>query len=293
LSLFLRIAGALLGWVAGSVLRIRRRHVEDSMAAAAIERPREVARGMYRALGVSAMEFLWMAMAGERALRRVRIEAGSVDAWRAAVAGGKGVVVAATHTGNWDLAACAIARDVELTVVTKHLSVRWLDRIWQTARASLGVRLVGAVGALAVGRDALRRGGVVAMMIDQVPASAQRALIVDFLGRPALADRAPAALAAASGAPLVVAASRRTEDGSHELHVLGVHSPPRRPGRAWIDTTTQDATEALASFVRRHPSQWLWLHRRWKRLDRSSARAMLAPPCKTRSSSPAAPSRAA
>jgi KDO2-lipid IV(A) lauroyltransferase len=248
---------------------------------------------MYRALGASAMEFLWMAVAGERALRRVHIDAGSVDAWRGALARGRGVVVAASHTGNWDLAACAIAREVDLTVVTKHLSVRWLDRIWQTARASLGVRLVGADGALGVCRDALRTGGVVAMMIDQVPASARGAVVVDFLGRPALADRAPAALAAASGAPLVVTASRRAEDGGHELHVLGVHIPPRRPGRAWIDATTEAANAALASFVRRHPSQWLWLHRRWKRLDRGPARAMLAPPCKTRSSSPAAPSRAA
>jgi KDO2-lipid IV(A) lauroyltransferase len=287
------IAGALLGWLAGSVLRIRRRHVEQSMAAAGIEQPRVAARAMYRGLGVSAMEFLWMVATGKRALRRVRIDEGSVNAWREALALGKGVVVAASHTGNWDLAACAIARDVELTVVTKHLSVRWLDRIWQTARASLGVRLVDARGALGLGREALRRGGVVAMMIDQVPASARGAVVVDFLGRPALADRAAAALAAASGAPLVVAASRRTEDGGHRLHVLGVYAPPHRPGRAWIDTTTQAASEALASFVRRYPSQWLWLHRRWKRLDHGSARAMLAPPCKTRSSSPAAPSTAA
>ncbi len=289
----LRMLGALLGWLAGSVLRIRRAHVEESMRAAGVERPREEARRMYRELGVSLVEFLWLALGARRAVEAATIDEGSALAWRQALARGKGVVVAASHTGSWDLAACAVARDVELTVVTKHLSVRWLDRVWQRTRAARGVKLVDARGALRAGRDALARGGAVAMMIDQVPGSPRQAAVVSFLGRPALADRAPAALAALAGAPLVVAASRRLSDGTHRLHVLSVHEPPARPGPAWIASVTVAATQDLEAFVRRYPSQWLWLHRRWKRLDRSAAGTMLASPCTTRSPSPAAPSRAA
>jgi KDO2-lipid IV(A) lauroyltransferase len=251
---------------------------------------------MYRSLGTSAVEFLWMAAGGaaaRRVLRRVRIDAASTGAWSEALGQGRGVVVAASHTGNWDLAACALAQSVDLLVVTKRLRVRWLDRFWQTSRAAQGVMLADARGALRRARGVLRRGGVVAMMIDQVPTAARHAVGVDFLGRPALVDRAPAALAARAGAPLVVAASRRGPDGSQVLHVLGVHSPPARPARVWIDRATADATHALDRFVRAYPSQWLWLHRRWKRLDPSAGGAMLARPCPTPSSSPVAPSRAA
>ncbi len=102
------------------------------------------------------------------------------------------------------------------------------------------------------------------MMIDQVPASPRHAVTVEFLGAKAHADRAAAALAAASGAPLVVAASRRDERGRQVLQVLDVLLPPHRATRAWIERATRDATSALEAFVRRHPSQWLWLHRRWK-----------------------------
>jgi KDO2-lipid IV(A) lauroyltransferase len=180
-----------------------------------------------------------------------------------------------------------------LTVVTKHLSVRWLDRFWQRTRARLGVRLVDAHGAMARGREALRRGGAVAMMIDQVPASPRHALACRFLGQMAAVDRAPAVLAAATGAPLVVAASRRAGDGSQVLHVLAVVQPPGGPhpaaprSRAWVDEATRAATAALDSFVREHPSQWLWMHRRWKPM-------LAAPPCPTPipSSSPAAASPA-
>ena len=220
-----------------------------------------------------------MAARGRSALDVVAIEPGSRAVWSQALSGGRGVVVAASHTGNWDLSACAIAREVDLLVVTKRLSVRWLDRFWQSTRARLGVRLTGALGAVARAREVLRRGGAVAMMIDQVPAAGQRSVPVVFLGRPAHADRAAAAIAAAAGAPLVVAVGRRSASGRHVLYVLDVLTPPGRPSRAWIDEATRRATRQLERFVLSYPDQWLWMHRRWK--------PMLAASCRTPSSSPA------
>jgi KDO2-lipid IV(A) lauroyltransferase len=306
----LRAAGWLLGWLAGSVLRVRRTHVEESMRSAGIANADRCARAMYRELGRSAVEFLWLALVGRRALRveespiprrfaaracglHVRIEEESRARWTEALGLGRGVVVAASHTGNWDLAACAIARDVPLLVVTKRLRVRWLDRLWQGTRAAQGVMLAGARGALRRARGVLARGGAVAMMIDQVPERSRHAVDVDFLGRAALVDRAPAALAASARAPLVVAAARRGAGGEQVLHVLDVIVPPPRAGRAWVDAASAAATRALDRFVRTYPTQWLWLHRRWKRLDRRRGAGMLAVPCTTPSSSPAAPSRAA
>jgi KDO2-lipid IV(A) lauroyltransferase len=292
-----RALGAVLGWLAGSVLRIRRAHVEASMLAAGLSRVRREAGAMYAALGASAIEFLWMAWQGKRALEQVRVEERSLALWNEALARGRGVVIAASHTGNWDLAACAMAQRVELLVVTKRLHVRWLDRFWQSTRGALGVRLAEGRGAMATSREVLRRGGAVAMMIDQVPGAARHAIAVEFLGRPALADRAPATLAAATGAPLVVAAARRDESGRHWLHVLDVVQPPARDSRAWIPLATRTATVALDRFVRAYPSQWLWLHRRWKPIlpapcpPRSRSSRLGQPP--TPSSSPADASRAA
>ncbi len=294
-----RLLGALLGWLAGSVLRIRRAHVETSMRTAGVAHTAREARRMYAELGTSAIEFLWMAARGPKALEHAGIDAGSTERWQQALASGRGVVVAASHTGNWDLAACVVARQVELMVVTKRLSVGWIDRFWQRTRAALGVRLADARGAMRRAGEVLARGGAVAMMIDQVPSSARHALGVEFLGRPALADRAPAALAARTGAPLVVAASRRDVTGRHRLHVLTVLEPPVRPGRAWIDEATREATRALDAFVRRNPSQWLWMHRRWKpmlapaRSQRAGANEKAPCSSPTPSSSPVAASRAA
>ncbi|MGH7270172.1 MAG: lysophospholipid acyltransferase family protein, partial [Polyangiaceae bacterium] len=200
---------------------------------------------------------------------------GSSGPWQRAIGLRRGVVIAGSHTGNWDLAACATAKSVELCVVTKRLSVRSLDRFWQSTRARQGIKLVDPRGALSIGRVALARGAAVVMMIDQVPASPRHALGVTFLGQRAMADRGPAALAAVRRAPLVVAASRRDARGGHLLYVLDVLVPPARPTRRWIDDATRASTRALDAFVRAHPSQWLWLHRRWKAVDPQGSAATL------------------
>jgi KDO2-lipid IV(A) lauroyltransferase len=287
-----RALGALVGWLAGSVLHYRRAHVEDAMRAAGIADASVLARAMYRALGISMVEVLALG-ASPRGLARVRVDAASRVRWLEALALGRGVVIAGTHTGNWDLAACAVAQETPLLVVSKRLSVRWLDRFWQATRAARGVRLAYARGALSAARGVLGAGGAVVMMIDQVPTSARHGNDVDFLGRRALTDRSPATLAAVRRAPLVVAAGRRDEHGGQVLHVLDVLVPPARAGRGWIDAATEAATRELDAFVRAHPDQWLWLHRRWKRLDPGAALGTLQAPCPIPSSSPGGASRAA
>jgi KDO2-lipid IV(A) lauroyltransferase len=308
----LRAVGAVLGWFAGSVARIRRRHVESSMAASGVASPAREAGAMYRSLGVSAAEFLWLAGRGPGAAIHAQVDERSRGALAEAFAGGKGVVFAASHTGNWDLAACAMARalrGLEFLVVTKHLRARGLDRFWQETRGAQGVSLAPPEGAMERALRTLSRGGAVAMMIDQVPEVARHAVRGAVLGRPAWIDVSPAVVAARAHAPLVVAASRREANGEHTLAVLGVFVPPPRAGRAWIEATAVAASRALDRFVDAHPGQWLWLHRRWRdpRGLRPSRRSpnrrrsgtAEAPelhslsPCKTPSSSPDTPSPAA
>jgi KDO2-lipid IV(A) lauroyltransferase len=262
---------------------------------------------MYRALGASAFEFLWVAGRGRAASLHASLDGPSRARLEAALAADRGIVLAASHTGNWDLAACAMARLLasglggtgarEFLVVTKHLSVRRLDEFWQATRAAQGVHLAPARGSMARARDVLSNGGAVATMIDQVPARRRHALRGEVLGRPAWIDRAPAALAARSGAPLVVAASRRDPSGEHRLEVLGVHEPPARAGRRWVDRATACASRELDGFIRAHPTQWLWLHRRWRdplevRPSTEEPMTLNSPspcpaPLTTRSSSPA------
>jgi len=277
-----RATGALgspLAALVGDVLRVRRNHVEGAMARAGVDDAAQGARGMYRSLAAAVFELMWLAARAPGAVRQVATFAPGA---REAIA--RGAVIAASHTGNWDLAVCALAQERPVSLVTKRLSVRGLDAFWQRARGRAGVSLLEADGAAREAMAALARGELVVMMIDQRPPA--RGVVAEFLGAQVLVDRAPAALAARAGVPLVVAAQERTRTG-HVLHALAVLEPPSRERVAWIDDASRRATAALDAFVRARPAQWLWMHRRWRAISY---------PCairSTRSSSPAGPSGAA
>ena len=228
-----------------------------------------LAAAMYRSLGASLVEVLWLAAHPEVPASGMT----AMDEWSRAQleearAKGRGVVLATAHAGNWELAAAALAETCPLTVVVKPMSVGWIDRFCADARRARGIGLVMPERALERARDVLARGELVAMLIDQVPERARHSVVADFLCGQVDVDRAPAALAAAMRAPLVVAASRRTADGRQLLEVLAVLEPPERDRRAWAVDATRTATRALDRWVHAHPTQWLWMHRRWRAAPR-------------------------
>jgi KDO2-lipid IV(A) lauroyltransferase len=256
-------AGALLACLVGTILGVRRAHVVSSMRTAGIAQPERTARRMYRALGRGVFELIALSIAGRRALRHaLGLEPWELAGWRALNSGGR--VMAVAHTGNWDLVACAVAQGIPLTVVTKHLSIRWLDGWWQGLRKRYGVNLVPIGRAWGAGRDALRRGELVAMLIDQAPVRSKGTTRAPFLGRTARVDLAPALLAMRARVPLVGAFPKRLEDGRLTVELGPVLVPPARASRPWAEAAMRELTAALDDFVRRHPEQWLWMHRRWK-----------------------------
>lgn len=284
-------AGAGLGWLAGSMLRIRRRAVETAMRRAQLSEPARVAAAMYRGLGTGVFELLWLA--GVRAERRraaIREHVVMDDDFAVALheACERGpVVLAASHTANWELAAFGAATSLaeqgrRLAVVVKPQSVGAFHAFCTDLRKTCGLVLIAPEGAVGAARKHLAAGGVLAMPIDQVPDRARHGVAVPFLGAQALADRAPAALARATGATLLVVAASRAGRGQrlHLLAELPPHARGESSANAWIANATREATRALDRFVTAEPAYWLWLHRRWRapRETRDERRAPLVVP---------------
>jgi KDO2-lipid IV(A) lauroyltransferase len=270
------ILAAVAAFVVGDVFRVRRSHVEGAMARAGVLDPVRSARAMYRNLGKGLFELLLAAIVrSDGALRHVAVPEQAIAALRAR---GRGAVVATAHTGNWDLCACAVAAVVPLSVVTKRLRIRWLDALWQGARRRRSVRLLAIGRAAGAATDALRRGELVAMLVDQAPERRRGVTSTRFLGESAWVDLAPALVAMRARAPLVVAFPRREPDGRHSVEIAAVLEPPEKPSRAWAVGAMTEATRRLECFVMRHPDQWLWMHRRWKALppDARSGRSATA-----------------
>jgi KDO2-lipid IV(A) lauroyltransferase len=268
-------AGAALGWLAGSVLRIRRAAVERAMIRAGVADPKRQARAMYAGLGAGVFELFWLAAAApelrDETLRTHVVLDDDLDVALFEAAQRGPVVLAASHTANWELLAYGAAqvlarRGQKLAVVVKPQSVGAFDAFCTQLRRTCGLELIAPSGAFDEAKRRLAAGAIVAMPIDQVPERKRHGVSVPFLGAAALADRAPAALARATGATLlVVAASRdgRVQRG-HLLAELPPHARGESTASAWIEHATREATRVLEAFVRSKPASWLWLHRRWR-----------------------------
>jgi KDO2-lipid IV(A) lauroyltransferase len=265
--------GSALGFLAGSVFRIRRALVAGAMARAGIVAPDAVAAAMYRRLGRGVFDLLHLAgaSAAERdlAIASVVVEGSALAAMDAALARGP-VIFFASHTGNWELAAAAAARLLatrkrRLAVVAKAMHARGVDAFVMGLRRALGVEVILPTGAFANARRALRAGHVLVTPIDQVPDRSEHGMEVRFLRETAWADRAPATLAWRAKATVLVVAALRDEDGER-VRLLDTIPPPPDGARSriWIDDTTRRATAALDAFVLARPESWLWLHRRWR-----------------------------
>lgn len=245
------------------------------MRRAHVAEPRAAAAAMYRSLGAGVFELLWLAgVSPERRAAAIREHVQMDDDLAVALheARERGpVVLAASHTANWELVAFGAASSLaaegrRLAVVVKPQSVGTFDAFCTHLREACGLVLIAPAGAFAAAQARLRAGDVVAMPIDQVPDRVSHGVAAPFLGAQAVADRAPLALARKCGATvLVVAASR--EGRTQRIHLLA-ELPPHRRGEssanAWITSATREATRALDAFVRAEPASWLWLHRRWR-----------------------------
>ena len=102
----------------------------------------------------------------------------------------------------------------------------------------------------------------VAMLVDQ---HYVKGVDVTFFGRRCKAN------------PLIAALARHVESPIHGTRIVrrpGGHFqayfteeiPPVRDAEGKIDIqgTMQAITDVVESWIREHPEQWLWLHRRWR-----------------------------
>lgn len=181
----------------------------------------------------------------------------------AAVARGRGVVVASAHFGNWEFAGSTLAASGwPVDAVMQRLGNRHLNRYVEHVRAKLGMGLIDRVGAWDRLTESLAAGRVVAFVADQD--ARHRGVFVPFFGRPASTHKAPALLALRTGAPFFVGGVQRI--GAQRYHAWLVRLDPIQglgTKEQVIDLTRRWLAE-VERRVRLFPEQYFWHHKRWK-----------------------------
>lgn len=257
----------LLGQLGPLVARLpgcRRQVVLDQLAMVYPEwapQDRErLAGAVYRHLGSTVGEVFGGRPAGP--LPPVEVEPGWAQL-DAAVARGRGVIVATGHIGNFELGGAVLAARYTLLDVVKPQRNRFFDDFLKDLRARRGILTVPMDGSGPALVRHLRRGGVVSLLLDQ-DAGAE-GIQVDFLGHPAATWPGAARLSLATGCPVAPMALVRRPDRSHRL-LMGPLLQPHGQADAPADVAAylQRISLSVEELIREHPEQWFWVHRRWK-----------------------------
>lgn len=265
--------GAALGRMGWVLSRRLRRDMRASLSIAFPEKSAAerdaIARASLVHLGRVAGEVITMRQWAARIDEVVEAPPEAVATVQRAWARRKGVIFVLGHIGNWELTS-RLSRYVQPNAaIAKRSWHRSLDLITERFRAENGVGTLWRDD-LATGRSMLKlfkQGGALGILIDQDIADVQ-SVFVPFFGRPAATPRAAADFALRFGAAVLVVTAHRRGPRASDGHRLDVEEVPVRadaPDReAEVLRLTAACTAVQERAIRRHPTEWVWMHQRWK-----------------------------
>jgi KDO2-lipid IV(A) lauroyltransferase len=222
------------------------------------ERQRITAK-MFEHLGMALLEICWLPNLDRETMAKTTRFVG-LENLQKAIDSGDGVMAFTGHCGNWEwMASCVALSGFDLSVVAREIYDPRMNEFIVRSRALHGVKTIGR-GSSSSARDllqALRRGGILGMLIDQ-DIKAESA-DVPFFGRLASTPVGPARLAIRSGAQVMTLFTWR--DGDMQVIEFGDPSPTTRTDDPVA--LTAHLTKLIEMQIRRVPEQWVWMHRRW------------------------------
>jgi KDO2-lipid IV(A) lauroyltransferase len=188
-----------------------------------------------------------------------------LEHFNAALDKGKGLLVLASHFGNWEMMALAFSlRYHPANLVVRPLDNPILDTLINGIRTRGGNQLITKKGSVRSVLRLLGQGEVVVLLIDQNLAWYD-GVFVPFFKEIACTNKALAVLALRTGAPVISVYNVRQPDGSYrvvfepEVELVKSGDTTRD-----IEDNTANFNRVIESYVRRYPEQWFWVHQRWK-----------------------------
>jgi KDO2-lipid IV(A) lauroyltransferase len=183
---------------------------------------------------------------------------------REALARGKGLILLAVHTGNWELGnltGSMLGYPYNL-VANPQKRASKLDELLNSYRAAAGCKLILPGSGTREVIRMLKANEVVTLVADQGGADGQ---LTDFLGRQASMSTGAIRLALKYGVPICLIDIYRENNGRHRLTV---DKPLEliRTGKEQDDVAANLAVivKQFEARIRKHPHEYMWFYKIWK-----------------------------
>lgn len=247
--------------------RRQRRNLNENLARVLQTRDRRevdrVARQAFRNFGRFVVDFIHFPTMDRAEVRR-RLRFDDWDNLNALFQRGRGVIIVTLHYGIWDLGAAALAaHDYPVNAVGDVFPYPKLTELVFRSRERLGMRVIPANGVGPGLVRALRRGEMVALLIDV--AAPGQSVTIDFFGAPTQVSAGPARLALRLGAAVMPAVVLRGDDPTHVKPVIdaSLTFEPTGDDERDVLALTQQIMRSLEQRVREYPEQWYIFRRMW------------------------------
>lgn len=226
---------------------------------------RATVRRMVKHLGWMAAEFAHIPQFRREGMEKVVLLDG-FENYAAAEEKGKGVIFFTGHTGAWEIMPVAFSLlHHPIYFLARAIHNRRVDELIESYRCATGNRPIQKNQSARIVLRALRDGASVGFLADH-NTMPEEAVFVPFFGKPAATTTGPARMAMRTGAAVVPSYMYWDEAiGRHRLRFEpAVEIAASGDEEADIRENTARFTRALEEFVRAHPEQWMWMHKRWK-----------------------------
>lgn len=219
--------------------------------------------GVYENIGRSGIEAIRLNEMTPAEIRE-RTEIEGLEHYVAAKNENKGVILLGAHFGSWEWIPLALGVEgVPMHVIVRPVDNPLLDRMVQGMRERFGNVVMNKRTETGEIIKLLRKGAAIGFLLDQ-DVGRDKAIFVDYFGRPAATNKALATIALRTGAPVIPMFIIRKKGG----HKLVIEKPMTLPRTGVLNQDMKEITtlftKKIESYVRQYPDHWLWLHRRWK-----------------------------
>ena len=229
---------------------------------------RRIARGAWENLGRTGAEYAHLSKLFDFDVnhpdRPSRVEVEGIERFTELLNDGKPALIFSAHLGNWELPAiCANTYGLPVTAVFRAPNNPAVNRVVHAIRSETmgGLEAARTGGAFAM-QAALERGDHLGMLIDQ---HFTRGVPVTFFGRTAMTNPIMGKFASHLECPVHGTRVIRLPGNRFRLELTPALDLPRRPdGTIDVTGAMQAMTAVVEGWVREHPEQWLWMHRRWR-----------------------------
>ena len=176
----------------------------------------------------------------------------------------KGGFILSMHYGNWEMTSCIVqASKQKASFIYRKPNNPFLLRLFKERGKKIGGEMIGKdENSLLKIMKRVSRKEIVGMLIDQ---KLFEGVPVKFFGLEAMTTPAPAIVAKRYGASILIAKVERINMSAN--FEITFHEVIRfEKGSADMETITritQELSDITEQWIRKNPSQWLWIHKRW------------------------------